>query len=102
VSHFKAKTGVLPNGRAEAPREASRPWPAADNELATQLPAKGSASWGRHSSEGLVNTKSPLAWIVGNVTHSGLKLVLEVMYTFKDVVLPIHRELRVGVGVDLV
>jgi len=31
-----------PNVRAEAPREAGRLWPAADNELAsTRLPAKG-------------------------------------------------------------
>jgi len=32
---------VLPNVRAEPTREAGRPWPAADNEPATRLPAKG-------------------------------------------------------------
>ena len=32
---------VLPNVRAEATREVGCPWPAADNELATRLPAKG-------------------------------------------------------------
>jgi hypothetical protein len=32
---------LMPNVRAEATREAGRPWPAADNELATRLPAKG-------------------------------------------------------------
>jgi hypothetical protein len=51
---------MRPNVRAEPAREAGRPWPAADNELATRLPAKGGLPRGVGSR---ANTKGlPQSW----------------------------------------
>lgn len=41
LGHGEDLVLVPPNARAEATREACRPWPAAENEPATPLPAKG-------------------------------------------------------------